>query len=304
MRVENVEAGADARVSKAPVVFEYTNFRIFLKESFEYLKSQNTRLTESSFIQRAGLGSNSRGYLNLVVQGKRNLSSKTVLGFASALKLGNTELKYFDNLVQFNQAKTPEEKQLYFSKLAKIIRLKKTRGFEILESHYNYYKNWYTVVIRELVDTQEFQEDYEWIASRLLKRISKFQVKEAIDNLLVLGLLARNEDGKLIQHHKTINFSDNENNYVIVNEFFKQMLELAIDFIKKPYDERSISCVTLSCNKNLLNKMRDDINDFRSSFLQKYGTNDEGNNSVLQLSIQLFPLTLNENTSEVLNEKC
>lgn len=163
-----------AKVSdKRPVVYNYTNFRAFLKDSYLYKKKKNPSYTESAFIRQAGLGNNSRGYLKLLVEGKRNLSNRTLHGMLSCLKLNPKEAHYFETLVFYNQAKNEEEKDFYFQRLEKSIGTRDSQAFQILKSQYNLYSKWYLVAIREVIALCDFVEDEEWIRKKLKNRVSK-----------------------------------------------------------------------------------------------------------------------------------
>ncbi|MEK6707082.1 MAG: TIGR02147 family protein, partial [Bdellovibrionota bacterium] len=100
---------APARVS----VFEFTDYRAYLKTFYEAKKDANTHYSMSTFARKAGLGQNSRGYLKLVIEGKRSLTPHTLRRFVEALGLAAREAMYFENLVYFNQAKTSKDREYY-----------------------------------------------------------------------------------------------------------------------------------------------------------------------------------------------
>jgi uncharacterized protein (TIGR02147 family) len=76
--MQNQNSSKNTTSAKAPVVYDFTNYRDFLKAFFEFKKLTNPAYSASMFARKAGLGENSRGYLKLVIEDKRNLSSLTI----------------------------------------------------------------------------------------------------------------------------------------------------------------------------------------------------------------------------------
>ncbi|HUP58704.1 MAG TPA: TIGR02147 family protein, partial [Bdellovibrionota bacterium] len=144
-------------------IFEFTDYRTYLKAFYETKKVTNPAYSMSTFTRRAGLGHNSRGYLKLIIEGKRNLTPHTVRRFADALGLQPREALYFENLVYFNQAKTPKDKDYYFQRVSISTAGRESKPFELLRSQYQFYSNWYYVAVWSLAGLPSFNEDPEWI---------------------------------------------------------------------------------------------------------------------------------------------
>lgn len=282
-----------------PTVYDFTDYRKFLKASFLFRRAKNASYSETAFIKAAGFGPNSRGYFSLIMKGKRNLSAKTILGFSQSLKLDEKEAHYFESLVLYNQAKTEKDKSFYFERMKKFIRGSKTRAFELLSSQYNYFSRWYTVAIRELVSHDDFEEDQDWIRKKLRNRISKKQVQEAIADLLNLGMLSRRENGKLYLNDELVQFTDTSLNYTIVNQIHGQMLDLSRESLfMDNYEDRSISNVVLACDSSHFPEIRQEIKEFRRHIMKKYGANPQKVDCVLGMGLQLYFLTDQKNSSE------
>jgi uncharacterized protein (TIGR02147 family) len=278
--------------TERPVVFDYVEYRAFLSDSLAHIQTRNSKYSATAYVRQAGFGENSRGYFNLIMSGKRNLSTSTILGFAKVLKLSEKETFHFENLVHYNQATTDKEKALYFERISKSIKGKTSPAFEILKSQYNYFSNWYLVAIRELVSLQNFSEDHEWITKKLRNKISKKEIVSAINDLITLGLLKRIAGGKLVQSEELVNFSDTSMNYTVVNNLHSQFLDKAKESLQEDaYKDRSASCVVLATNKENFAKIREEIKAFREQMLNKYGASTENINCVLNLGIQLNHIT-------------
>ena len=275
-----------------PSVYQFTDYRKFLQASLDFKRKQNPQFSESAFLRQAGFGENSRGYFGLIMAEKRNLSHQTIVGFSRACRLNEIETSYFEALVHYNQAKTDKDKTYYFERMTKLQRGKTSEAFELLKSQYEYFSNWSLVAIRELVSFNDFQENAEWISVRLRKRVTSKQVTEAIEHLLRLQLLVRNENGQLALSNSIVTFTDNSMNYTTVNQVHAQVLDLAKHALEHDsYKDRSISSVVLACDENRFDEIRAEINNFRNHILKTYGEKTAKTDAVLNIGIQLFHLT-------------
>ena len=290
--LEDTAAPTATPMIEKPSIYDYVDYRAFLSDSLAHIQTRNSKYSATAYVRQAGFGENSRGYFNLIMNGKRNLSSSTILGFAKTLKLNEKETFHFENLVHYNQANTEKEKSLYFERINKNMKGKTSKAFELLRSQYNYFTNWYMVALRELVSLDSFREDYDFISKKLRNKVSKKEIVEAINDLIKLGLLERNEKGILVQADKLVNFTDSSMNYTVVNALHTQFLDKAKETLNEDaYENRSASCVVIATDKENFNKIREEIKAFREHILNKYATTNDNVNCVLNLGIQLNHIT-------------
>ena len=97
-----------------PSLFEYENYRSFLKDYFTFSKQQLPQFSYRYFAQKAGF--RSPNFLKLVMDGKRNLSSQSIEQFSKAFKLSSIESEFFSYLVHFNQSEDDAQKILWAKK--------------------------------------------------------------------------------------------------------------------------------------------------------------------------------------------
>lgn len=289
----NQEEESSVIFTEKPRVFDYIDFRKYLKESYLYRKNVNAAYSESAFILAAGLAKTSRGYFGLIVRGKRNLASSSIFGFAKALKLDPKESMYFENMVYFNQAKKEEERIFYFERMKIALQGERSELFEILEGQRLYVSKWYLVVLRELVSLKDFVEEEAFIVKKLKKQISKEQAKEGLEVLLKLGLLTRNPNGRLVPSEPVVTFTDNQHNFKSTTELHQQFIDKAKSLlVDEPYEKRSARLVTIACDIAQFDSIREEMRIFSRTLLKKYGSSARQNAStVLQLGMQLFHVT-------------
>lgn len=299
-RTKNSRASksTDSSENLAPSIYDFTDYREFLKSFFEFKKLTNPAYSASMFARKAGLGSNSRGYLKLVIENKRNLSAQTIRSFSDALGFTAHESLYFENLVLFNQSDRGQDKKYYFDRLVASNRGNKPEQLELMKAGILYHSNWYYFAVREMVALKGFKEDNAWISQQLRGKVKKDEVAQAVRDLLSLGLLTRDPEGNLKQSEPLVKVSGGFYNPYI-QKFHLEMLDRSKEAIlEDDYEDRHASGVTLSCSIEHLPEIKRAISQFRDQITERFGVEDLPPDSVLQMSIQLFQLTLPKKSKE------
>ena len=101
------------------------------------------------FSRKAGF--KSPNFLKLVIDGQRSLGPESVDRFAKALKLDEDEHDFFRALVAFEQARTPDEKNEAFARVAASQRFRQARRLD--SGMFTYLSRWYYPAIREMAHT-------------------------------------------------------------------------------------------------------------------------------------------------------
>jgi transcriptional regulator with XRE-family HTH domain len=143
--------------------------REILEQELNKAKQKNPRYSLRALAKNLRV---SPATLSRILSGKSNLSKKIALQIAEKLNLDrDTKLR----ITEFDQdpfAGLPDEGE--FADLV---------------------QTWYLSPLVCLVETKDFREDYVWIAARL--GITPVEAKEAIEKLLEIGFLQRDESGRL-----------------------------------------------------------------------------------------------------------
>jgi uncharacterized protein (TIGR02147 family) len=269
-----------------PSIFEYSDYRLYLKDFYASMKARNSRFSFRYFAGRAGF--TSPNFLKLVMEGQRNLSDDSITRLAHAFKLSQQEAEFFGHLVRFNQAKTP----ILRSESAELML--RTREFlkmyPLQQAEFAYYANWYYIPVRELTGMPGFQENPSWIAGRLRPRITSAQAAQALKDLELLGLLTRDENGVLRQAHRTV-ITGNEVSSTAVARYHRDMIHLAAEAINEvPRMKREISAACVPVSAETAGKIKTMIQEFRQKILS-VANEDGGGGTIYQINMQLFPLS-------------
>jgi uncharacterized protein (TIGR02147 family) len=267
-------------------ITSYIDYRRFLKDLYEEKKKTTRHFSYRYFSKVSGI--NSPVFLKSVIEGKRNLTARTIQKFIKGLSLSKRDAEYFRYLVLFNQATTQQEKQEQYQKLRAMAEMVVEKT---LETHqFDYYKNWYTSVIRELICMYDFKGDYEELARCVYPNILPAQAMEAVELLLKLGLIKRNKKGIFRQTHKAIT-SGSEIVSMAVRQFNEHMLELAKNALRNMViSRRNIAGLTVGVSRETYNVMVAEINAFLDRMVNIVNA-DKDQNNVYQLNVQLFPLS-------------
>ena len=267
-------------------IFKYIDYRHFLKDYYrEEKEKKGSRFSFRNFSRAAGLSS--PNFLQLVMEGKRNLGPDGIEGFKKALRLNKEESVYFENLVHFNQSSNDAERNQWYRHLSTSRKYREIR--EIERDYFVYFSRWYYVAIRDLVLLPEFRETSKWIAKKLSPKITEREAAHALELLLRLGFLKR-EKGKLIQAERNITTAREVESLAISN-FHRQMMGLAADSIDRTSPEkRDISSLTIALSQEKFQEAKRRIQEFRRE-LNVLLSEDSNIDSVYQINFQIFNLT-------------
>jgi uncharacterized protein (TIGR02147 family) len=270
-------------------IFEYLDYREYLRDAYGDLKARQQGFSYRAFSKRAGMSS--PNFLKLVIDGQRNLTPSSVERFAEALALGPRETAFFRELVGFNQAASPAQKNEHYERIGKFRKHRAVRRLE--RDTFAYLSHWYYPAIRELVTCSAFREDPEWISAQLRPHVPPARVREAIEVLLEVGVLERDEHGELKQGEPLLSTGP-EVRSLAVGNFHRQMMERAADSIELiDREEREISGVTVALSPERFEMFKNKIHALRAELLELSAAETDPSR-VVQFNFQAFPLALIE----------
>lgn len=275
-------------------LFEYDNYRVFLKDHYEASKLENKKFSFRYFSRL--IGYSSPNFLKCVIDGSRNLTLDGIQRFTKALKFNKEEGHFFKNLVLLNQSKHDEEKRIYAQKILRSRAYRKL--LPLKEAQFSYLAQWYLVPIRELIGLPEFQEDPHWIAQAMVPAITTVQAKRAIEELVRLGLVERDRGGRLIQTSSDITTPDG-----IISTFkadcLTELIKLGGESIKRvERQKRDISGVTIGLSSLAFEKIKEIAQRFRREIMEVANQDKDSSENIYQFNIQLYPLTDVKNKRE------
>jgi len=276
----------DTRARPYKSIFEYDNYREFLKDYYARAKIENKTFSFGFFSKLAGF--KSRSVLQQVMNGERNIAPTSIAKFTKALKLNKEAAVFFKNLVLFNQATSPEEKRQFAQEIIKSKAYQ--RSNPIGEAQYNYASHWYFVAIRELAALPGFKAESVWIAKHVFPSISVPEAKYAVDELIKLGYLKRDNEGGLRATEGWLATADEVTSAAII-DYHRAMLNRASESIERfPREKRDISAQTFGVSPKTMQTIKEMIQVFRKEIESVVSRSDEEPDAVYQLNFQFFPI--------------
>lgn len=266
-------------------IFEYIDYRRYLKDYYDFQKKTKKYFSYRFFAQKAGI--NAPILLKMVIDGKRNLSRKTLEKFIDGLYLKEKEAIYFRNLVLFNQAKSALEKQEHYRVLRSMAQ--QVPQFILENDHFDYFDKWYFSPLREGVCQFDYKDDWETIASCVSPAITPAQAQEAVSWLLNQGFVRKLKNGKYAQVQTAVS-TRSEVRSLVVRNFNRKMIQLAERSLDAfPVSERHATGITVGLTREAYDTLVAEVEAFRDRVVNIVDTLD-ASDRVYQLNIQMYPL--------------
>lgn len=276
-----------AKLDQPVDVFEYVDYRAYLREFYADAKMNRRGFSHRAFSRRAGLGS--PNHLKRVMDGERNLTLEMAARFAQALALTGEAADYFVQLVRLDQAKTSVERSAAFDKLSTFKAYRRTRKLDL--AHAAYHSTWYIPVVRELAARKDFRARPKWIAERVLPPIKPSEAQTALDTLLELGLLRRGDGGKVEQAEPLLTTGP-EMPALHIARYHRMMMQKAAESIDLvPSERRDISAVVLLLSESGIARIKRRMQRLRRELLE-LSLAETNPTQVVQMNFQIFPLSV------------
>lgn len=270
-----------------PNVFEYLDYRQFLRDSFQEIQGRNPRFSHRAFARNAGF--TSPNLLQLVTSGQRGLPQKSIPQLAEALGLGRAETEFLHDLVRFAHAHTLSSRDTIYRKILRCARFKDARP--LAQEQYECFRDWWIPVVRELAVHPDCRMRGDWIAARIRPKVTVPQVEKALDILLRLELIHKDANPPRFVSSQVEVRTPPEVASVAVAEYHRSMLALAADSIESvPPHERDIRSATLGVSRNTALLLKERMTKLWEETLDEAGR-ETIPEVVIQWNTQLFPLT-------------
>ncbi len=171
-------------------IYEYFDFRSFLRAWFESEKARRQRFSKATVSRSLGLP-NSRNFFSDILGG-RPLSETFQERLIRVLALDRDQARYFRALVEWEQATLPERRE---SALQIIAEFRRPAGIVLAAHQMEYFRHWRYGAVRALLDTDDFGDEPGRIGRQLRPRLTSAEARESLRLLERLGLIARNDRG-------------------------------------------------------------------------------------------------------------
>lgn len=269
-----------------PKVESYRDYRVFLHDHFVARKRSDPRFSHRAFAARAGFSSSA--LVPLLIQGKRNLTPRYLDGFVRALGFGAREAAYFRVLVDFTHAKTDGEK----CRLERILARSRSKGPRRLEiAFHKFHESWIHVALYQALACLEVRDDLSGVREFLSPSPSLEELRRSLVLLRDLGMVRRDRRGVWKPTESNLQ-ADLSIGPWVIRGFRDQMIELGRTAHERfPVERRRGMTETLSVGPAAAARIRERLDAFRQEVVEITVSDREKSTEILQLNMQLFPLT-------------
>jgi uncharacterized protein (TIGR02147 family) len=274
-------------MSQKPNVFNYNDFRAYLKDFYAYKHQRNKKFSKAFICKELGLP-NSRSYFQDVLNGKFISQLKVPL-FIKVFDLDRDEAQFFRVLVNYNQAvDDPEEREFLFEQL---ISLNQTPKAIISAKEYAYYKDWYNSVVRAVLNIVDFKKDGNYLkfARQIFPPLTETQARGSVNLLLDLELIAENDHGFLKPTEKVISTGAYAKDEVIKQHQLKSFDIAREAILKNQKQPQRVITKTISVSEEGYNRVLKNIEKCSSEINSIVHKDEAPADRVYQLDIILFP---------------
>ena len=273
------------RTQERPNIFQYHDYREFLRNWLAYLKASQLGFSLRELAHKSGI---SVSNISMCLSGSRNLSHKSLIKLGPSLGLKPNERNYLENMITLGNADSQEVRVEAFRRMNRFPAHKKNNTSET--EVFRYLTHWYYVAIREMAALPDFSTDPSWIQTRLRFHVEIKDIQTALDFLLANKYLEKLPDGTIRPPQKPLDCRGGVYRLALT-QFYQEMLALAGKSIENtPNEKRSIQSYTLAVdNKNFdaIRKILDRAYEEVRTLAQESSSAD----SIYHLELALFPLT-------------
>lgn len=266
-------------------LFDYDDYRRFLKDYFDEQKKMRAAFSHRFFAAKAGFSSSS--YCLNVMRGRFNLTEKSIAKMTKAMGLGRGQSKYFAALVEYNQAKRVEERESAWNE---IVQIRSENEFvHVSREQKEYFSKWYYPVLRELVCHPNFDGDMMHLARTVVPPISTEEARSAVENMQRWKLIRKISDKKF---ERTAQMLDAKNvSPMDLRKIRREYVQQAIGAVEtKAPGERFAAFTTLAMSEKSYDYAVKVLEDARQKIMAK-ASDDPAVEKVYELMIVAYPMS-------------
>ena len=271
----------------SPNIYQYENFRLFLKDYQFARYSANKVFTKGYFCKRMGI-EQSRSYFNDVLQGKK-VSDIFIDRFITVLEFDMHQAEYFRILVKYNQAQNDEDLKFWR------MHMLKYREFRAKNIDKEFGSQWYHALVWLMLYCSQYKDeenDYRLLSERSIYPLSPHKIKKTIKLLFKMNIAYRDKNGYIKMDYDSIELSPEMKGYLkqylpykwitIMNDLFKVL----------PCDAHYFEPLTINISDEGYSKIIECISKYIKDIMSIVTTNTlEKNRNIMQIIIAMFPLT-------------
>jgi uncharacterized protein (TIGR02147 family) len=285
--------GLPRKAPQLPDVWEYTDYRSWLTDTFQARKAIHSWYSYGVLAQRSGF--KARDFLMRVMRGERRLSSDGAERLADALDLPRREKIYFLALVEYNQARKDQEREIAWARMQEALaRGRRASGPRLLTGiHREILSEWHHLAIRSILEMNPDPGNWDALGKRLDPARTEAVVRKSVQLLEKGGLVEQGSDGLWRATGKSVSTTPEVTGPALRN-FHRDCLELAGRSLEEtPVTQRSVTGLTLGISERTYRLLCERMAQVHEE-ISRLAEVDEEADRVYQVTTAIFPLSRQE----------
>lgn len=264
-------------------IYQFTHFRKYLEEYQAARVQQEPSFTRTEICNLLGL-EKTRSYFADVLRGKK-VSPRMVAKFIEILGLDKKAAKYFETMVQVDQAKNDTIRK---AAMEELLRQHPNPQHIINTDAYEYYNHWYHSALFAILDAMDVGDDMAPVQKRIFPKVPLGKLSDSLELLQRLGLARKNENGFWKPTRESIS-SGPYNNAELIKQYQLQCFELSKQaLITPPKSPTVMSTMTFSISSEAYKELEAAVQEFKAKTRRIIGEDKAKADSVYQLNLHLF----------------
>ncbi len=261
------------------------NFQSVFLYLQEYYATRKSNEPEFSFdVWAKELGLKSRTYLHAMVFGERPLKESLLEPLAQSMGLEGRQLEYFKNLFHYSRCKTSEQKKVFASKLMTLAKMD-SDPHEVLQ-HFEFLSNPLLPRLQTMMSFEDSPQDSKTLA--FLLGCSESELQNALKSLQEMGLLQKNDSGKLVVAKRSW-FVPDSFKQMSHSEFYRNVFKEAETALETPSTERRFNSLFFALSPEEFETLLADFEEFATQQLAKHDHEKLSKRRLYQLNVNVFP---------------
>jgi uncharacterized protein (TIGR02147 family) len=269
-------------------VFDYSDFRKYLADYYADKKKNNPRFSYQTIANKAGI--KNKGFIYNIIKGKKALLNSNIYKVSQALGHTRYEAEYFETLIAFSQTRDAVGRKYLFEKMSAMKNKGKVKSAAqvLRKDQYDFYSQWYHIMVRLIIHMYEFKGDFKWLAKMMDPPITVPQAKHSVLLLEKLGLIRKGDDG--IYRISDLNLTTGKD---ITNIAFQNFHMACNDLAKRaftqfPIDARNMTGLSMGVSGDGYKRICEEIQNFQTKIIE-IANADQKADQVYHLGFNFFP---------------
>ena len=237
-----------------------------------------------TFSQLARAADVSEGQLSNYRHGKRVLNEAQARRVGRSMGLRSARLEFFQRLVKLERSRSTEEREHALQRI--VSHQEFGRALPLRQETLAYMVGWLYPALHELSRVAGFRPTLAWIRPRLALPASGEEIGDALDGLKTLGCIPSGDVCVRTDHDAMESSS---------YEYHRMVLRTAATALDRvPPADRQFSSLTVTVSQEDADRIRQRVRDLCTELMHLTHGERVGEQVVLQLNVQLFPLADSE----------